>query len=193
MKEGENYWSNRYQEGRTGWDIGAASPPLTDLCDWLDPSMKILLPGAGNAHEADCFRKRGFDNLYVMDIAKEPLDQLKLRVPEYPEEQLLHMDFFALKDQFDVMLEQTFFCALPREWRKKYVAQAHQILKPGGMILGVMFAHEFEKDGPPNGGSPEEYRNLFEPTFEVDKMESCYNSISERRGRELFIRLIKKH
>jgi SAM-dependent methyltransferase len=192
MNQGEKYWSDRYKAEQTGWDIGHASPPLTALTDWLDSDTKILIPGAGNAHEVEVFYNKGFKNVFVLDIAKEPLENLANRFPSFPSEQLIHGDFFELDQTFDVILEQTFFCALPRQWRNKYVKQAHKLLRPGGKILGVMFAQEFSKDGPPHGGTAEEYRGLFSANFDIERMESCFNSIPPRQGAELFVRMVRK-
>jgi len=56
-----------------------------------------------------------------------------------------------------------------------------------------LFGIEFEKQGPPFGGSAEEYKELFEPYFRLDRMEPCYNSIAPRNGSELFIKLERKN
>ena len=50
-KEEQKYWSNRYEEDRTGWDIGYPSTPLKEYIDQLtDKTISILIPGAGNAY-----------------------------------------------------------------------------------------------------------------------------------------------
>ena len=49
-EEEKEYWSQRYVEGRTGWDLGSPSQPLKAYIDQLeDTSIKVLIPGAGNA------------------------------------------------------------------------------------------------------------------------------------------------
>jgi len=56
-----NYWENRYQNQQTGWDIGEISSPLKAYIDQLeDKSIKILIPGAGNAYEAEYLFLNGF-------------------------------------------------------------------------------------------------------------------------------------
>ena len=56
----EEFWSQRYQEGKTGWDLGAASPPLVEYFDQLEnKDLSILIPGCGNAHEAEYLHKNG--------------------------------------------------------------------------------------------------------------------------------------
>jgi len=49
----ELFWSSKYQEGQTGWDMGEVSPPIKAYIDQLtNKDLSILIPGAGNAYEA---------------------------------------------------------------------------------------------------------------------------------------------
>ncbi|MFS4468005.1 hypothetical protein [Maribacter sp. 2210JD10-5] len=51
MQNEENYWTKRYHEEETGWDIGYPSTPLKAYIDQLEDKMiSILIPGAGNAY-----------------------------------------------------------------------------------------------------------------------------------------------
>jgi hypothetical protein len=44
------YWNQQYITGKTEWDMGFASPPLTDYFSQIkNKDSKILIPGAGNA------------------------------------------------------------------------------------------------------------------------------------------------
>ncbi len=53
MQLDEQYWSNRYQQGSTPWDIGEISTPIKEYIDQLeDKELRILIPGCGNAQEA---------------------------------------------------------------------------------------------------------------------------------------------
>ena len=72
------FWTNRYQENRTGWDIGYPSTPLKEYFDQLDnKALKILIPGAGNAYEAEYLWQQGFKNVHVLDISEIPLKALQ--------------------------------------------------------------------------------------------------------------------
>jgi thiopurine S-methyltransferase len=51
----------------------------------------------------------------------------------------------------------------------------------------VLFDFPLSTEGPPFGGSREEYLQRFSPFFELKLLEKCYNSIAPRMGRELFI------
>ncbi len=186
------YWDERYLNDDFGWDIGSVSPALKAYIDQLtDKNLRILIPGAGNAHEAEYLHAQGFANVYVLDIATVIFDNIRERVPSFPGNHLIQEDFFAHRGQYDLILEQTFFCALDPTLRKSYVAKMHTILKPGGKLVGVLFSDPMNADNPPFGGSLEEYENLFFPAFQKQVFEPCYNSIERRVGLELFMILEK--
>ncbi|CAM4341531.1 methyltransferase domain-containing protein [Gillisia hiemivivida] len=183
----EDYWATRYKENRIKWDIGEVSTPIKEYINQLeDKSLRILIPGSGNSYEAEYLHDQGFSNVFVVDIAREPLDNLKNRIPSFPKEHLLQKDFFDLNLQFDLILEQTFFCALSIDLRQKYAEKMIELLKTNGQLVGLFFNFELTKSGPPFGGSQEEYKDLFQPYFEILKLENCYNSITPRSGNELF-------
>jgi len=190
----EKYWTDRYLNNDTGWDIGYPSTPLATYIDQLkDKSAAILIPGGGNSYEAGYLLEKGFTNITVADISALVCDTLKERYAAYIGKgfTVIHTDFFDLEGQYDLVLEQTFFCALDPSLRERYVAAMHAIIKPGGKIAGVMFNAAFE-GGPPFGGNTEEYKKLFEKYFDIAVMEPCYNSIKPREGAEIFVQLVNK-
>ncbi len=190
--ETEQYWDERYINRDTPWDTGSITAPLKEYIDHLsDKTLRILIPGAGNAHEAEYIHLNGFVNVDVVDISHMPLRTLKERCPDFPESNLIHLDFFDLENSYDLILEQTFFCALPPERRKAYVMKTYELLVRGGLLAGVLFDAPLNDDRPPYGGNLTEYQELFLPLFKPLVMERCYNSIPPRMGRELFICLQK--
>ncbi|RFN59104.1 methyltransferase domain-containing protein [Marixanthomonas ophiurae] len=190
----EPYWDNRYKNKDTKWDIGYVSTPLKTYFDQLtdNKNLKILIPGGGNSYEAEYLHEQGFAEVYVVDVSETALQNFKKRVPTFPSEKLLHQDFFKLEETFDLIIEQTFFCALDPSLRNEYVAKMHQLLKPKGKLIGLLFNFPLTKDGPPFGGSKTEYKKRFAPFFEIKVMETAYNSIPQRQGNELFVILQKK-
>lgn len=189
----KDYWNERYAQGQTGWDLGKASPPLENYIRQLDnKDLKILLPGCGNGYEALLMAELGFTNLTVLDIAPLAVEQLQNRLRNYQTVRILCEDFFTHQDQYDLILEQTFFCALPPSMRKQYAQKMAELLAPQGKLVGLLFASEFDKAGPPFGGTTEEYLQLFNPYFKSEILEPCHNSIRPRQGNELFIKWVKK-
>ncbi len=198
MVNQEAYWSKHYDEDQIGWDIGYPSTPIKEYVDQLEyKDLKILIPGAGNAYEAEYLFKHGFKNVYVLDISDRPLKALKERVPDFPDKHLLHDDFFTLQGSFDLILEQTFFCSFEpsKENRSSYAKKMCDLLVPKGKLVGLWFNENLKKeflDGPPFAGSKEEYLKYFSPFFETKLFEDCLNSIEPRAGKELFGIFIKK-
>jgi len=193
MKFNKAFWDQRYKDKNMGWDIGYVSTPLKTYFDQLENiDLKILIPGGGNSYEAEYLHALGFTNVFAVDISLIPLKGLQERLPDFPSKHLIHSNFFDLDINFDLIIEQTFFCALDPKLRPQYVKKAHQLLNENGKIVGLLFNEPLNKDHPPFGGNKEEYNVHFNSYFNIEIMASCYNSIKSRVERELFIKMIKK-
>lgn len=181
-----NYWQNRYENNQVGWDLGIASDPIVNYINQLtDKNLNILIPGCGNAYEAEYLFKNGFKNVFVIDLAESPLENFKNRVPEFPNSNLIQGNLFELNQTFDLIIEQTMFCAIDPKLRKAYVQKVGELLAPTGKFVGLLFNRDFI-GGPPFGGNKEEYLTYFSSCFRLTSMETCYNSIAPRSGTELF-------
>lgn len=189
----QHYWDNRYQQSDTGWDLGTISPPLQHYFEQLKTKdLRILIVGCGNAYEADYLVKQGFTDITLLDIAPSLVEKLRQQYNNTPQIKVLLGDFFEHHGQYDLILEQTFFCALQPSLRPQYASQMYQLLSPRGHLVGVLFGREFPFEGPPFGGNAQEYKTYFEPYFEFKTFDDCYNSIKPRAGTELFINLTKR-
>lgn len=196
MASSVDFWENRWQTGQTGWDLGAASPPLTAYADQIPldkRALRVLMPGCGNGYEAIHLLECGFSKITMLDIAPTAVRRLAQRLDERAPGwesrlQLVCGDFFDFTGVFDLILEQTFFCALDPARRVDYARKMADLLEPGGRLAGVLFDRDFD-GGPPFGGHAEEYRRLFRPFFRIKTMSPCYNSIPPRAGAEVFMLL----
>lgn len=187
------FWEQRYQDKSTGWDIGYVSTPIKNYIDQLtDKNLEILVPGAGNGYEVAYLYAKGFQQTKVVEIASTPLNNLKSNCPDIPEHHLFQQDFFEHKGKYDLIVEQTFFCALNPDLRDQYVEKMHSLLKPGGKLVGLLFDFPLDEKGPPFGGCMDEYQKRFSKYFEIIVLEPCHNSIKPRLGRELFFIFEKK-
>ncbi len=186
------YWQNRYLEKKTGWDIGSISTPIKEYFDQLnDKSVKILVPGAGNAYEVEYLFNNNLNNVFLLDFASHSINSFLKRVSYFPDNQIVNQDFFQHNKKYDLIVELAFFSSLKPELREKYAAKMFDLLNPGGKLIGLLFNHEFGNPFPPFGGTKEEYQKLFKDKFHIRKMEIAYNSIKPRAGNELFIILEK--
>jgi SAM-dependent methyltransferase len=186
------YWDERYSSHQTGWDLGAPSPALVDFFENEDnKELRILIPGCGNAYEAKYLLESGFSDITLLDFAPTLVGILQQNFASFDEIQVIEADFFRFQGQFDLIIEQTFFCAQQKSQRTNYVAKMHELLVPGGQLIGLLFDREFEQ-GPPFGGSAEEYHKLFsEGNLEVLQMEKTALSVEPRMGTEVFFKVRK--
>ena len=145
--------------------------------------------------KAEYLLQKGFRNITLIDISNVLIDKLKLKF-ETSEIKLIRSDFFEHTGRYDLIIEQTFFCALDPKSRKMYAEKVKTLLDKKGKLAGVLFYNNDpenelskENDGPPFISSLKEYKKVFNENFNIIKMEECYNSISPRMGKELFINL----
>ena len=193
MKLTSKYWEERYQKGEDKWNVGEISTPIKEYIDQItNKKIKILIPGAGNGYEFEYLIKNGFNNSFVVDYATTPLENIKKRIPNLNENQVINSDFFELEGKFDLIIEQTFFCALNPKLRVEYVRKMKSLLNPNGKIAGLLFQFPLTNEGPPFGGSEVEYITLFQKNFNIVTMETAYNSIVPRKNKELFVIFEKK-
>tara|TARA_A100000171_G_scaffold52460_1_gene70915 strand:+ start:9274 stop:10092 length:819 start_codon:yes stop_codon:yes gene_type:complete len=187
----QEYWTKRYEDDDIGWDIGGASSPLLAYFEQLEnKALKILIPGAGNAYEAEYLHKNGFTNVHILDISKIPLANFKQRNPTFPDEHIHHKDFFKHKGKYDLVIEQTFFCSFEPDpmTRVKYATKMASLLVPKGKLVGVLMEISAMEPNEhrPYGATEAEYRTFLKPYFDIVVLEECYNSIASRKGDEFF-------
>lgn len=189
----KNFWNDKYVASETGWDVGKLTTPLKEYFDQLNnKKVKILIPGCGNAYEAEYLFKNKFSSTFILDYSEQALTNFINRVPNFSKKQLLNDNFFDTQGEYDIIIEQTFFCAIDRNRRRDYFVKMHDLLKPNGKLVGLLFDDSLNKNHPPFGGSKSEYKELFDPYFNIKVFETAYNSINSRNGRELFMILVKK-
>lgn len=148
---------------------------------------RTLVVGAGRAHDALWFASRGFDTTAIdfapsaVAVARDAASkaQLPLTVREF--------DVFALDPavvgRFGLVVEHTCFCAIDPSRRAEYVAAIARVTEPGGLFVAVFF-WRLPPGGPPFATSETEVRALFEPAFEVLRLEPNPASVPDRAGAE---------
>ena len=188
----ESFWNDRYRSNQMGWDMNQVSPPIKSYIDTIsDKNIRILIPGCGNAYEAAYLLDQGFTRLTLVDISSVLANRLKEKF-KGKSIRVIHSDFFEHEGKYDLIIEQTFFCALDLTFRQRYVQKCFDLLDEHGKLAGLLFNVEFGFDHPPFGGKKESYQKLFEPFFDVIQFEECKNSIPQRMGNELFFEFVKK-
>ena len=190
---GKLYWNKQYESNTTGWDLGEVSPPIKAYIDQIEnKNCRILIPGCGNTYEADYLLQQNFTNITIIDIAPTLVKKLNIKYADNPNIHIILGDFFTHEGQYDLIIEQTFFCAINPTLRELYVKKMNELLAPNGKLMGVLVNRTFDVQGPPFGGSQDEYKKSFEPNFDFMHFIPCYNSYHKRANTELFILLQKK-
>jgi len=149
-----------------------------------------LIPGCGSGYEAEYLLTQGFQDVTVLDFAPLAVEKMKDYMSEYQTIKIICADFFTHIGEYDLILEQTFFCALNPSLRTRYVEKMSELLKSSGKLVGLLFGVQFPNN-PPFGGSLEEYLDLFSNTFKINLIALCYNSVKPRQGNELFFNFSK--
>ena len=71
-------WEHRYVTNDIGWDLGQVSPALKKYFDQLtNKELKILIPGGGNSYEVEYLFNKGFTNVFVIDLSKTAIENIK--------------------------------------------------------------------------------------------------------------------
>lgn len=94
----QNFWNSRWENGETGWDIGEASSPIAEyFLQVEDKEVKILIPGCGNAHEAELLLEEGFTNITLLDIAQKACEVISQKFSHH-EVEVICEDFLNTKE-----------------------------------------------------------------------------------------------
>ena len=189
-------WQRHYDEDDLGWDLGHVAPPFVDLLEsnTIFP-CKTLVPGCGRGHEVIFLAENGFD-MTAVDYSIGAVNHLnsvildrKLNI------KVLNLDFFELDSThdclYDLLIEQTFFCAISPSQRPLYVETVSRILKKGGMIAGL-FYHTGQEGGPPFNTTRQDIIKHFSGLFEIRELTQAKNSAEKRKGKEWLAILVKK-
>ena len=189
-------WQGHYESNDLGWDLGQVAPPFVKL--WEEeklPAGKALVPGCGRGHEVIFLAENGFE-VTAIDFSKGAVTYLERALKERSlSGQVLHQDFFGLDnshdDVYDLVLEQTFFCAIAPRQRQDYALNVARILKPGGMLVGL-FYHTSKEGGPPYNTTREDIEVNFAKNFKIQALHKTTLSAEQRKDKEWLGILIKK-
>ena len=189
-------WQRHYDENELGWDLGQVAPPFVSLFEnnTIVPS-KTLVPGCGRGHEVVFLAENGFD-VTAIDYSTGAVNYLNSVIQERQlNSRVLHLDFFELDSThdglYDLLIEQTFFCAISPHQRPLYVETVARSLKKGGMIVGL-FYNTGREGGPPFNTTREDIINHFSDFFEIKKLDHAKNSAEQRKEKEWLAILVKK-
>ena len=197
--EQREFWEHLYQAGTTPWDLGCPAPPLATF---LNSNYKvkpgsILVLGCGSGHDCMLFARHGFQ-VTGIDFAPSAIRATNEKFSQAgiagTSGFLLERDIFDIHEYdhyFDYVLEHSCFNSIHPSRRRTYAWTVHDLLKPGGKLIGLWWTVD-RPGGPPFGVLKEELFELFSPYFNFDLIHIPNDSAPARKGTELFTLMTAK-
>jgi thiopurine S-methyltransferase len=183
--EHPDFWNKRFDDGTTPWNAGCVPPALMAYAAGHPEQARTLIPGCGHAWEADWLARHGWD-VTALDFSAAAIEAARQQLGNWPG-QLVCDDFFgfAPPTAYELIYERAFLCALPRKLWEGYGRRMHELLVPGGRLLGFFFFSD-EPKGPPFGITPGALDALLSPWFvrTDDQAVNAADSIPVFAGRE---------
>lgn len=170
------YWQSRWQEGRTGWDLGGIHRLFPDLLavaesHGLVAGSSVIEPGCGRAHTSAALAGLGYFAT-AFDVSPVAVSEAKKLYSGVAGLNITLADAFQLpvtwQRSFDALYDRAVLNALPVERRKDYVRACASVLKPGGLLLSLPFTRLYigESAGPPFAIPEVELMELLSVDFE---------------------------
>ena len=183
------FWEAYYGRGTPPWDVGEPCPPLLSL--WREagsPPGRALVLGCGTGADAVAFAQLG-NAVTAVDFAPSAVPAVEARAAAAGVTlNAVCADVLGMPadwtGRFDYALEHTCYCAISPDDRDRYVAEVARVLRPGGLLLAVLFNHG-GPGGPPFDVDAADVHARFAGRFDVLRCERATDSWERRRGKEL--------
>jgi SAM-dependent methyltransferase len=197
------YWDSAYREERDGWDMGTPTPVFVDLLTRLDMDFRslgavdyarlgrpprVLIPCSGRGYDALLFAGRGWE-VTAVDFAAEPLSWLRREAAHAGLPiTILQEDMFSMvrshPAQYDLIVEYTCVCAIEPDRRQEFLSFAHAVLRPGGVLLALLFPVDGRPGGPPFSIDVDGFTRDAAAHFTLVHDEVPATSVKPRLGKE---------
>ena len=190
-------WESCYVKGEMPWNKDAPSPPLVEWVCAARPRGRTLVPGCGLGHDVVMLATSGVDAM-GLDISTRAVDMARLAYPAHAD-RFFHGDLFAppadWPGSFDLVVEHTCLSGMPPDLRPAYAQAVGNLLRPGGLLVGVWYVNpdmEPGEPGPPWALPVEELGAMFaEPAWEILEDYVPVPAFPGREGRER-LRVLRK-
>lgn len=189
------YWNEHYQEWNQGtkipgWDLDGPAKPLFSILPQIKiPKSRICVVGAGAAHDAAFLAEQGHI-VTAVDFSELAIARARERYGNVQNLKFVCDDFFKFckshHEQFDLVFEHTFFCAIHPSRRQEVIKAWKSVLTPQGQLLAIFFVITND-EGPPFGATEWELRQRLRPDFDFLYWTRWQQSIPSREGAELVV------
>ena len=181
--EHPDFWDKRFDEGTTPWNAGGVPQALRDYVAKQEGRPSALIPGCGHAWEGAWLAQQGWE-VTALDFSAAAIEAARVLLGNW-QGRLVCGDFFSFAPPapYELVYERAFLCALPRKLWEDYGRRMHELLAPGGRLIGFFFFSD-EPKGPPFGTTPEALDTLLSPWFVREDDCPVSDSIPVFAGRE---------
>ena len=169
------FWDERFERDFTPWERGGVSAALRRFVAASRP-LTALVPGCGSAHELRLMCEAGWDATAI-DFSPEAVARARALAGPWAD-RIVQADFFTYTPArpLDLVYEQAFLCAMPRERWDAVARRWEALLPPGGLLAGYFYFDDAAK-GPPFGISRARLDELLHNAFECIVDEAVEDSI----------------
>jgi SAM-dependent methyltransferase len=177
------FWDERFERQFTPWDRGGAPAALRDFVRQAPRALSVLVPGCGSAWELALMLEAGWDATAI-DFSPVAVARARQLAGQWAD-RIVQADFFDYVPPrpLDLVYEQAFLCALPRERWTDVARRWEQLLPSGGLLAGYFFFDDTLK-GPPFGIARPRLEELLAPGFDCITDNEVTDSIPVFAGRE---------
>ena len=165
-------WDERYKDGDTPWDKGAPAPSLIEVMErgCFPAGAEVLVPGCGLGHDVGVLAEAGYLTT-GFDISAHAIQGAQ-NLTQHRGASFLVGDLFdpsfQTEKQYDGIWEHTCYCAILPGQREDYAQAVSRLLKPGGVLMGVFFNTENDREGPPFMTNRQELHRVFSKHFTLE-------------------------
>lgn len=144
-----DFWQQRFERRETPWDRGGPGPQIAAwlAAGVLAPGQRVLVPGCGSGHDVLALAQAGCE-VTALDFATAALALTRNRLGAAGQAATM-VQADALQWQpgeaFDVVYEQTCWCAMHPDLWAAYASQLQRWLRPGGRLL--LLAMQCRREG----------------------------------------------
>ncbi|KAL5718913.1 methyl halide transferase [Ranunculus cassubicifolius] len=183
-------WEKCWEQELTPWDLGKPTPILIRLLESGKlPNGRVLVPGCGTGYDVEAIasEERYVVGLDVSEIAVTKARELFSSSRNADHFVFLKEDFFNWHPTslFDLIFDYTFFCAIEPSMRPAWASRVHNLLKPDGELITLMFPIDDIVGGPPYKVSVADYEEVLRPLgFKALSVIDNELAVGLRKGRE---------
>lgn len=206
------FWLERWRDGQIGWHQPEFHPALEKYWPALGAGTRVLVPLCGRSLDMVWLAQRGHAVLGVElspiaaagffgheSLAPERSSTGSFTLHAAGPYEILEGDFFDLTPddagRIDAWYDRAALIALPPDLRPRYAGRISALLAPGtpGLLITAEYAQE-KMAGPPFAVAAEEVHALFDPHFEVGRLEArdviAGNARFAERGLDRFVEAV---